>query len=78
VSGGENLLGGGDEASRVRSVTEELIRRFDRADRSIPADEVKAEMDTAVGRYSDARIRDFVPLLAEKDARAVLRRRTFG
>ncbi len=32
-------------------------------------------MNTAVSAYSDARIREFVPILAEKDARTVLRRR---
>jgi hypothetical protein len=34
-------------------------------------------MDEAVDRYSGARIRDFVPILAEKDARTALRRRAF-
>jgi hypothetical protein len=73
-----DLLGGGDEASRLRSVTDELIKRFGRAERPIPASEVETEMDEAVGRYADARIRDFVPVLAEKDARATLRRRVFA
>jgi hypothetical protein len=75
VSGGADLLGGGDEESRLRTVTNELIRRFGRAGRPIPAHEVEAEMNTAVSAYSDARIREFVPILAEKDARTVLRRR---
>jgi hypothetical protein len=75
VGEGRDLLGGGDEASRLRSVTDDLIRRFDRPSRSIPAQEVQAQMNEAVDRYADARIRDFVPILAEKDARAVLRRR---
>jgi hypothetical protein len=74
VSGGD-LLGGGDEASRLRSVTDELIKRFDRAIRPIPPNEVEAQMNEAVNAYADARIRDFVPILAEKDARAVLRQR---
>jgi hypothetical protein len=78
VSDGADLLGGGDEQSRVRTVTNELIRRFDRAVRPISADEVEAEMNSAVSSYADARIRDFVPILAEKDARAVLRRRTLA
>lgn len=77
VAGGADLLGGGDESSRVQSVTQELIRRFGRASRPIPATEVEAEMDEAVDRYSGARIRDFVPILAEKDARTALRRRAF-
>jgi hypothetical protein len=75
VSGGADLLGGGDEEARLRSVTNELIRRFDRATRPIPADEVQAQVNKAVSNYADARIRDFVPILAEKDARAVLRQR---
>jgi len=75
VSGGADLLGGGDEEARLRSVTDELIRRYDRAIRPISADEVEAQMDAAVNAYADARIRDFVPILAEKDARAVLRQR---
>jgi hypothetical protein len=78
VGGGQNLLGGGDELSRVRSVTEDLVRRFASANRPIPADEVEAEMNAAISRYSHARIRDFVPILAEKDARSALRQRTFA
>ena len=74
VSGGD-LLGGGDEQSRLRAVTDELIRRFDRASRPIPANEVEAQMNEAISAYADARIRDFVPVLVEKDARAVLRQR---
>ena len=74
---GRDLLGG-DEASRLRSVTDELIRRFDRASRPIPAHEVEEEMSEAVTRYADARIRDFVPILAERDARAGLRRRVLS
>jgi hypothetical protein len=31
-------------------------------------------MDEAVGRFADARIREFVPILAQKDAIEVLRR----
>ena len=77
VSGGD-LLGGGDEQSRLRSVTNELVRRFDRAKRPIPADEVEAQVNEAISAYADARIRDFVPVLAEKDARAVLRQRTLA
>jgi hypothetical protein len=72
---GVDLLGGGDESARVQSVTEELIRRFDRADPPVPAHEVQAHMDDAVSQFSDARIRDFVPILAQKHAQAVLRQR---
>jgi hypothetical protein len=57
-------------------VTGGLIRQFDREDRCIPADEVKAQMDKSVSRYADARIRDFVPILAQKDAQDVLRQRS--
>jgi hypothetical protein len=78
MSGGADLLGGGDEESRVRTVTNELVLRFGRAVQPISADEVEAEMNTAVSAYADARIREFVPILAEKDARAVLRRRTLA
>jgi uncharacterized protein DUF3562 len=77
VSGGD-LLGGGDEQSRLRAVTDELIRRFDRANRPIPATEVEAQVNAAISAYADARIRDFVPVLAEKDARAVLRQRALA
>jgi hypothetical protein len=77
VSGGD-LLGGGDERSRLRAVTDELIRRFDRANRPIPANEVEAQVNEAINAYADARIRDFVPVLAEKDARAVLRQRALA
>jgi hypothetical protein len=75
MSGGADLLGGGDEQARLQAVTNELIRRFDRANRPIPANEVEAQMNEAISAYADARIRDFVPVLAEKDARAVLRQR---
>jgi hypothetical protein len=78
VAGGSDLLGGGDESSRVQSVTAELIRRFGRANRPIPANEVEAEMNEALRRYSGGRIRDFVPILAEKETRAALRRRTLA
>ena len=78
MSGGEDLLGGGDEESRIRAVTQDLIRRFDRRTRRIPAKEVESEMSQAVNRCSDARIREFVPILAEKDVRATLRRRAFA
>jgi hypothetical protein len=78
MSSGENLLGDGDEESRVRSVTKELVRRFGGANRPIPANEVEAEMNAAVSRYSGARIRDFVPILAEKEACSALRLRTFA
>jgi hypothetical protein len=73
---GADLLGGGDESARIQSVTDELIRRFDRTDPAVPADQVQAQMDDAVSQYADARIRDFVPILAQKDARAVLRQRS--
>jgi hypothetical protein len=75
---GGNLLGGGDEESRLRSVTDELVRRFDRATQPIPRNEVEAQMNQAVSAYADARIRDFVPILAEKDARTVLRQRSLA
>jgi hypothetical protein len=78
VSGGAELIGGGDEQSRLRAVTDELIRRFDRAHRPIPATEVEEQMNEAISAYADARIRDFVPILAEKDARTVLRQRTLA
>ena len=55
MSGGD-LLGGGDEQSRLRSVTNELVRRFDRAKRPIPADEVEAQVNEAISAYADARI----------------------
>jgi hypothetical protein len=75
VQKGADLLGGGDEPTRLRSVTDDLIKRFDRSVRPIPAHVVEAEMNEAVSRYADARIRDFVPVLAEKDARSVLRQK---
>jgi hypothetical protein len=78
VSGGADLFGGGDEQSRLRAVTDELIRRFDRSHRPIPANEVEAQMNEAITAYADARIRDFVPILAEKDARTALRHRVLA
>jgi hypothetical protein len=75
VAAGRDLLGCGDEASRIQSVTDDLTRRFGRADRPVPAHEVAAHMVEAISRYADARIRDFVPILAEKDVRDVLRQR---
>jgi hypothetical protein len=76
VTLGADLLGGGDESARIQSVTDELIRRFERADPPIPADQVRAQMEDAVNSYTDARIRDFVPILAQKEAQAVIRRRS--
>ena len=78
MSGGADLLGGGDEQSRLRAVTNDLVRRFDRAQRPIPATEVEAQMNEAVSTYAGARIREFVPILAEKDARTALRQRVLA
>jgi hypothetical protein len=69
----ENLLGGGDEEARLRVVTEDLKRRFGRDPYRISVVTVEQEVSEAVRRYDDARIRDFVPILAEKDARTRLR-----
>jgi hypothetical protein len=73
---GVEPLGGGDESARLQSVTDELIRRFDREDPPVPAHAVQAQMDDAVSQYTDARIRDFVPILAQKDVKAALRQRS--
>ena len=57
-------------------MTDELVKRFDGSvgsARQIPPNEVQAQVDEAVSRFADARIRDFVPILAEKEARAQLR-----
>lgn len=55
-----------------------LIRRFDHGVARIPATEVEAQVTQAVSAYADARIRDFVPVLAEKDARAILAQRVLA
>jgi hypothetical protein len=59
-------------------VTDGLIRRFDHGTSPIPAQEIEAQVNEAVSAYADARIRDFVPVLAEKDARAILDQRMLG
>jgi len=47
-----------------------LVKEFaDRDDRL-----VEEVIDLTVGRYEQARIRDYVPLLVERDARALLGR----
>jgi hypothetical protein len=50
-----------------------LERRFGRDPYRIAAVKIKREVSEAVHRYDDARIREFVPILAEKDDRTRLR-----
>ena len=67
-----------EEASRLKAVTDGLIRRFDQGVSRISASEVEEQVNEAASAYADARIRDFVPVLAEKDARAVLDQRVLA
>jgi hypothetical protein len=69
---GENLLGGGDKEARLRVVTEGLKRRFSTDANRVSIVEIENEVSKAVRQYDDARIRDFVPLLTERDVRAKL------
>ena len=75
---GENLLGGGDEEARLRVVAEGLKRRFGSDANRISVADIENEVSHAVRQYDDARIRDFVPLLAERGVRAKLTRADRG
>ncbi|TMR06868.1 hypothetical protein ETD83_03045 [Actinomadura soli] len=44
----------------------------------VPAEEIGALIEAAAAKYAAAAVRDFVPLLVERDARAALRRRGRG
>ena len=76
VNGGD--LSQADEESRLKAVTDGLIRRFDHGASPIPAQEIEAQVNQAASAYADARIRDFVPVLAEKDARTILDQRVLA
>jgi hypothetical protein len=59
----------GDEESRLRVVTDDLKRRFGSHAYRISVGQIENEVSGAVRRYDEARISDFAPFGAEKDAR---------
>jgi hypothetical protein len=60
------------EAHAIEALTLRLVREY--SDR-YPADRVEAVVDAECRRFAEARIRIYVPLLAERNAREALGRR---
>ena len=59
-----------DEADQLRSVEEQLIRRFEA---KLPPQRVSAEIRRVLSSYGEARIRTFVPVLVQHDVIDALR-----
>jgi hypothetical protein len=56
---------------QLRAVEERLLAQY-RGHASVTEEQVRATMTAAVGRFTDARIRTFIPILVERAARAEL------
>ena len=61
------------EQRRLNEARDALVRDF--TPMGLPSHVVEQALDTAVRRFERARIREFVPILAEREARSRLRRR---
>lgn len=57
-----------DEDHEVAEIADRLTARFP----DLPKEKVSAAVDDARHRFDDARVRDFVPVLIEREARARL------
>ena len=64
----------GHESRAFDEVIERLVDQFP----DVPADSVRAIVNAAWEEFSDSRIRDFVPVLAERNARQQLRDNVSG
>lgn len=60
----------GDHESYVEEIVERLEERFPRR----PAGEVRQAVSEAVRRFERARVKDFIPVLVEREAKARLER----
>jgi hypothetical protein len=63
-----NMPGFNSEAALVDEVQQRLVRKFSH----VPKDQISTTVAQAHARFEDSRIRDFVPLLVERRARAAL------
>lgn len=54
-----------DEATRIREVVERLTRRHP----DVPAETVERVVHRSHARFADTPVRDFIPLLVERNAR---------
>jgi hypothetical protein len=53
------------EESQLRSIEEALVRNYGER---LPQDRIHAEFEAARAAFADARIRNFVPVLIQRDA----------
>jgi hypothetical protein len=53
------------ESNAIASVTASLIARFP----EVPADRIRSVVDEVLHEFDNARIRDFIPVLAHHEAR---------
>jgi hypothetical protein len=62
------MPGFSSEAASIDEVRERLVRRFSH----VPKDQISATAAQAHARFTHSRVRDFIPLLVERRARAQL------
>jgi hypothetical protein len=58
------------EDAAVRASVARLTARY--GDHDVPPEDLEAEVRSCFGNWPDARVRDFIPILAERCARARL------
>ena len=63
-----------DETRVIEALVQRLVSRFPH----VPPEAVSGVVEEAYGRFTDARFRDFVPLLVEHDAKERLRAGSWG
>lgn len=63
-----NMPGFSSEVASIDEVQQRLVRKFSH----VPKDQITTAVARAHARFEHSRIRDFVPLLVERRARAAL------
>jgi hypothetical protein len=63
-----NVPGFSSEAALIDEVRERLVRRYSH----VPKDQISAAVTQAHARFTQSRVRDFIPLLVERRAGAEL------
>lgn len=67
-----NMPGFSSEAASIDAVCERLVRKFSH----VPKDHIATTVALAHARFEHSRVRDFIPLLVERRARAQLAHQT--
>jgi hypothetical protein len=65
-----NMPGFSSEAALIDEVQQRLVRKFSH----VPKDQISTTVAHAHARFEHSRVRDFIPLLVERRARAELAR----